>query len=397
MARSGAKTPLSSFFSALILLLALYILTPAFYYIPEAILAAVVIHAVTDLVSGPSYLKELWRTSKLDLFIFGSAVLITCLDNVEMGIYVAVALSLFVTLMKLARPAVTVLGRSPLGTPCRPTTSSKDCIYNPSSSQHYIYVDENDPHFSQRLEPLPPGVVIFHIGNALLYPNAAYVSECIIAAAKARTRCNNSQRETDPLWNEPQHHSQRHLPVLEAVILDCSAVNWIDSTAMEALANTREILDRYAGHRIEWHFARLVSHHLRSQLTVHGFGTLDSAEPQTCASTCHSETTQVAVVISEGDNNEKIEREQGVASLSPPSRQNNNTDNRLSCLPVSPSPSPIGSDMIHPYYYMERDSKYAHYFSMLDPHASLPRDRFPCFHWDIDVAVRSICERWGSC
>ncbi|KAG1068739.1 hypothetical protein G6F42_026344 [Rhizopus arrhizus] len=48
-ARSGARTPMSGVFSALVVLLCLYALTPAFYYIPDAILSAIIIHASQSL------------------------------------------------------------------------------------------------------------------------------------------------------------------------------------------------------------------------------------------------------------------------------------------------------------------------------------------------------------
>lgn|ERR1700720_2283710 len=68
-ARSGVRTPLAGLFSAAVVVLSLYALTPAFYYIPDSILAAVIIHAVADLVSGPKFLKQLWHISPLELYV----------------------------------------------------------------------------------------------------------------------------------------------------------------------------------------------------------------------------------------------------------------------------------------------------------------------------------------
>jgi hypothetical protein len=69
-ARSGVRTPLAGVFSAAVVVLSLYALTPAFYYIPDSILAAVIIHAVSDLVSGPKFLKQLWHVNPLELYVF---------------------------------------------------------------------------------------------------------------------------------------------------------------------------------------------------------------------------------------------------------------------------------------------------------------------------------------
>lgn len=42
------------------MLIAIYLLTPAFYYIPNACLSAVIIHAVADLFSGPKVWKQVF-------------------------------------------------------------------------------------------------------------------------------------------------------------------------------------------------------------------------------------------------------------------------------------------------------------------------------------------------
>lgn len=47
---SGVRTPLAGLYSALLTILALSLLTPYFYYIPKATLAAVLIVAVVFMV-----------------------------------------------------------------------------------------------------------------------------------------------------------------------------------------------------------------------------------------------------------------------------------------------------------------------------------------------------------
>lgn len=81
VSRSGVKTPLSGVFAAAVVLLALYALTPAFYYIPDSILAAVVIHAVANLVSGPKYIKRLASVSLWELLSLLLASLLSFLHQ----------------------------------------------------------------------------------------------------------------------------------------------------------------------------------------------------------------------------------------------------------------------------------------------------------------------------
>lgn len=410
MSRSGAKTPLSSAFSAIVIVLALYILTPAFYYIPSALLAAVVIHAVTDLVSGPKYVKELLNTSKLEFLVFASAVLITFFDGVENGIYVALALSLFIVMINLARPKIAVLTRSPLESTCN-NDPKMNSVTTPvfGGSQHYVYVDEKDPHFQKHTEPMPPGIVVLRLSSALLYPNAGHVNETIVSTAKARTRkamvlsadgseVSAAQQDKNLMWNQPRDTADRsYLPVLEAVVLDCTAVNRIDTTGLQALCNARELLDRYAGHAVEWHFTGLVSKQVRNDLILYGFGslanddlTLYDSSSVSRSTTLKNDDEEAAIAI----DSEKIQQVMSTTG----DADNEPTIMRYNKQHDQDEESKGGdhvdmADIVHPYY-MEDDHKFSQV--IVDPHQNLPRDRMPCFHWDIDSAVRSICDRWSS-
>lgn len=65
---SGARTPMSNFYIAIVVVLALLYLTPFFAYIPKACLAAIIISAVIFMVQY-SVVKPMWRSkSKSCLF-----------------------------------------------------------------------------------------------------------------------------------------------------------------------------------------------------------------------------------------------------------------------------------------------------------------------------------------
>ncbi|KAI8646998.1 sulfate transporter family-domain-containing protein, partial [Parasitella parasitica] len=179
MARSGSRTPIAGVFSGAIVVLALYALTPAFYYIPDAVLAAVVIHAVSDLASGSKYLKELWLASNAELFVWVSAVIVTIFVDVESGIYAAVGLSLLLMLYKLARPPIKTLTRISAHDD-KPVTGEID--------KHYIYVDEADPNFKDYIIAVPSGILILKLCGSVLYPNAEHISDAIVHTIKQKTR-----------------------------------------------------------------------------------------------------------------------------------------------------------------------------------------------------------------
>ena len=53
-AKSGVRTPAAGIITAIVVIVALYGLTSAFFWIPTAGLSAIIIHAVADLVASPS-------------------------------------------------------------------------------------------------------------------------------------------------------------------------------------------------------------------------------------------------------------------------------------------------------------------------------------------------------
>lgn len=109
--KCNVKTPLSGIFSGACVLLALYCLTGAFYYIPYATLAAIIIHAVSDLVASYQTTWNLWKMSPTDCFSFVVTVFITVFSSIENGIYFAICWSCALLLLRVAFPAGKFLGR----------------------------------------------------------------------------------------------------------------------------------------------------------------------------------------------------------------------------------------------------------------------------------------------
>lgn len=66
---SGVRTTLGGIFTGSLVLLALGLLTQSFYYIPKAILAAVIISAMIFMIEV-EVASELWRTKREPLEIF---------------------------------------------------------------------------------------------------------------------------------------------------------------------------------------------------------------------------------------------------------------------------------------------------------------------------------------
>ena len=110
--QSGAKTPLAGVFSAVLVLLTLLLLTPLFYYLPQAVLASVVMVAVMNLVSV-SDIKRLWKINKKDFWMLLITFAATLFIGVVVGILTGIVLSLGLLVYKSSKPHVAILGRIP--------------------------------------------------------------------------------------------------------------------------------------------------------------------------------------------------------------------------------------------------------------------------------------------
>ncbi|XP_057324323.1 sodium-independent sulfate anion transporter-like [Microplitis mediator] len=104
---SGVKTPMSGLYTGLLIILALSLLTPYFYFIPKASLAAVIISAVIYMIEY-EVVKLMWKSSKKDLIPMFATFFLCLVIGVEYGILVGVGINLMFLLYPSARPTIHV-------------------------------------------------------------------------------------------------------------------------------------------------------------------------------------------------------------------------------------------------------------------------------------------------
>ncbi|XP_066587709.1 sodium-independent sulfate anion transporter-like [Prorops nasuta] len=104
---SGVKTQMGGLYTGLVILLALSLLTPYFYFIPKASLAAVIICAVIYMIEY-EVVKLMWRSSKKDLIPMFVTFLFCLIIGVEYGILLGVGTNIIFLLYPSARPTVHV-------------------------------------------------------------------------------------------------------------------------------------------------------------------------------------------------------------------------------------------------------------------------------------------------
>ncbi|XP_055861215.1 sodium-independent sulfate anion transporter-like isoform X4 [Biomphalaria glabrata] len=103
--QSGVRTPMGGVWTGGLVILALCVLTPWFYYIPKSALAAVIISAVIPMVEYHTVI-ELWRANKFDLVPYFITFICSLLVGIEYGILIGVGISLVMILYPTARPKI---------------------------------------------------------------------------------------------------------------------------------------------------------------------------------------------------------------------------------------------------------------------------------------------------
>ncbi len=189
--QAGARTPLATIISGVVVGLTLLFLTPLFYYLPKALLASVVMVAVSGLIDWKEA-RFLLKTSAPDLILFVLTFGATLLLGIEEGILVGVAASILTVLQQASTPHTARLGRLP------GTTAYRNRIRFPDAD-------------------LPSGIEVLRIDASLFFANVDHL----------RDQLEMIVRET---------------PELRGIVLDAYPINRLDATAVHSLVSIVEEL-----------------------------------------------------------------------------------------------------------------------------------------------------------
>src|SRR5437773_2381489 len=155
----GARTPLSGFIAALLMLLIVLFVSGALRYLPQPVLAAVVLMAVTGLFKVTA-LRHLWRADRAEFVVAIAALLGVLGSGLLRGVMIGAMISLVQLLRTASRPHVAFLGRIP------GTSRFSDRERHPDNE-------------------LIPGVLIFRPESGLVYFNIDHVCTTILGRVSA--------------------------------------------------------------------------------------------------------------------------------------------------------------------------------------------------------------------
>jgi len=191
---AGARTTLAGILSAGIIALTLLFLTPLFYYLPKAVLAAIVMVAVFGLIDVAEA-RYLWTVDRRDFSLMVLTFLATLGLGIEQGIVVGVIVSLIVVIYESSTPHTAVMGRLP------DTETYRNLKRNPEAKTR-------------------SHIVILRMDANLYFANVSNFRDLVL----------------DLDVNDP---------ALRAVVVDMYPVNQIDSTATHTLRDVIETCRRH--------------------------------------------------------------------------------------------------------------------------------------------------------
>ena len=192
---AGAKSGISALFSALVVGLTLLFFTSFFYFLPTAILGAIIVVAIVKLIDF-NYPRELWKTTERNFFILLFTFLVTLFIGIKEGILLGVFVALLYMVYQNTQPHIAVLGRI------------KDT--------HYF---KNITRFSEDVITYP-NVLILRFDGQLFFGNQTYFRETVSA------------------------HIKKQKPLVKHLVIASAGINSIDASAQQMLSLFMEELDQ---------------------------------------------------------------------------------------------------------------------------------------------------------
>ncbi|KAK3157605.1 hypothetical protein QOZ80_2AG0124940 [Eleusine coracana subsp. coracana] len=199
---AGCRTPASNAFMAVAVALTLLFLTPLFRHTPQLALSAIIASAMLGNIHLAAAAR-LWRVDRVDFFVCLGAFLGVVFASVEVGLCVAVAVSVLRVLLLVARPRTTALGKIP-----------ESAVYR--RMDQYAMAEGT------------PGVLVLRIDAPIYFANASYLRERIsrwMGDEEDRIKAEGDQE-------------------LRCLVLDMGAVASIDMSGIKMLEELKMSLDK---------------------------------------------------------------------------------------------------------------------------------------------------------
>ncbi|MEZ4613468.1 MAG: solute carrier family 26 protein [Caldilineaceae bacterium] len=180
---AGANTGLASMITAGLIAVTVLFLTPLFYYLPNAVLAAIILVAVGNLFDLKA-MRHIWAYNRGDALALGVTFVAVLALGIETGILVGAAVALMIYIWRTSKPHVAVVGRI-------------------GDSEVY----RNELRYNVKTWP---ELIAMRVDESLYFANTKFLEDTILGMVADH-------------------------PAVKHVVLIGSAVNFIDASALETL------------------------------------------------------------------------------------------------------------------------------------------------------------------
>nr|XP_034179189.1 prestin isoform X3 [Osmia lignaria] len=210
----GGRTQIASIVSCLILLTILLWIAPFFEPLPRCVLASIIVVALKGMFQQANQLMKFWKLSKYDAIIWIVTFLIVVIVSIDIGLLSGIILSLGIILLQSLRPYTCLLGHIP----------NTD-----------LYLDLS--RFKTAVEI--PGLKIFHYCGTLNFANSDYFkSELnkLIGINPQKVIEQKAKLKEKGIYMDTQ--DSEDIQELRCIIMDMSALSYIDSSGVSTLHST---------------------------------------------------------------------------------------------------------------------------------------------------------------
>ncbi len=201
--QTGARTGLSNIIASAIVVIVMLFLTPLLYYLPQSVLAAVIMMAVLSLINVQG-VKHIFKVSISDgiICLITFFTTLSFAPHLDKGVIIGVILSLAVFFYKLMRPSIAVL------------SLWKDGHFRNAEKLHLDMCKH---------------LAIIRFDGPFFFANIGYLEDEVLKIV-------------------------RHMSQLKAIIFKCNGINIIDASGEEALAL---LVDRLRASGLDVYFSGL--------------------------------------------------------------------------------------------------------------------------------------------
>ncbi|KAK8874235.1 sulfate permease [Apiospora arundinis] len=261
------KSPLNGMVTAGFILLTIYVLSPALFWLPKATLSAIIIMAVVHLFGPVSLFYRYWRVSFADFAASMLSFWVTVFVSAEIGIGVAVAWSIIYTLLRSAfvKPLVQLDDNSDGG--------SGELSPSPSKADEVVNFSYNFAPTATAALRIPSDTIVVRFTDALFFPNAqrgkgtALEAVQIVYDDDKQRRGAAASSGSERSWSVATAQRIQRLrrirgagtgglavreTPLAVVVWDFTMMSFIDVTAVQALGELKDDIRGHCGPQVQF-------------------------------------------------------------------------------------------------------------------------------------------------